>query len=68
MKEVATSPHLPHPPLKTRIEALPERKRYEIVWPNVVRIDHEYRPTLRLDVDGETAQGVARNGGVRYLE
>lgn len=42
----------PPPPAapKTRIEALPERKGYEIVWPNVVRIDHEYRPTLTLDL------------------
>ena len=42
----------PPPPSapKTRIESLPERKRYEITWPNVVRIDHEYRPTLTLDM------------------
>lgn len=43
-------PPPPPPTPKTRIEALPERKRYEIVWPNVVRIDHEYRPTLSLDL------------------
>jgi type III restriction enzyme len=29
---------------------LPERKSYEIVWPNVLRIDHDYRPTLTLDI------------------
>lgn len=35
---------------KTRIEALPERRaQYEMSWPNVVRIDHEYRPQLTLD-------------------
>jgi len=43
-------PPPPPPAPKTRIEALPERKAYEIVWPNVVRIDHEYRPTLTLDL------------------
>src|SRR5579863_10725923 len=43
-------PPPPPPAPKTRIEALPERKRYEITWPNVVRIDHEYRPTLHLDM------------------
>ena len=43
-------PPPPPPSPKTRIEALPERKGYEIPWPNVVRIDHEYRPTLSLDV------------------
>jgi type III restriction enzyme len=44
-------PPPPPPAPKTRIEAMPERKTYEIVWPNVVRIDHEYRPTLTLDLD-----------------
>ncbi|MGH9510638.1 MAG: BPTD_3080 family restriction endonuclease [Terriglobales bacterium] len=39
----------PPPAPKTRVEALPERKGYEIAWPNVLRIDHEYRPTLELD-------------------
>jgi type III restriction enzyme len=43
-------PPPPPPAPKTRIEALPERKRYEIVWPNVIRIDHDYRPTLTLDL------------------
>jgi type III restriction enzyme len=43
-------PPPPPPAPKTRIEAMPDRKTYEIVWPNVVRIDHEYRPTLMLDL------------------
>jgi len=43
-------PPPPPPSPKTRIEALPERKSYEIVWPNVMRIDHDYRPTLTLDL------------------
>ena len=43
-------PPPPPPAPKTRIEALPERKGYEITWPNVVRIDHEYRPMLTLDL------------------
>jgi len=43
-------PPPPPPAPKTRIEALPERKGYEITWPNVLRIDHEYRPTLTLDL------------------
>ena len=43
----------PPPPTagKTRIEATSDRKNYEIVWPNVLRVDHEYRPTLTLDMD-----------------
>ena len=43
-------PPPPPPSPKTRIEALAERKAYEIVWPNVVRIDHEYRPQLTLEL------------------
>ena len=43
-------PPPPPPAPKTRIEALAERKGYEITWPNVVRIDHEYRPTLSIDL------------------
>ena len=42
----------PPPPAtgKTRIEPMPERRaQYEIAWPNVIRIDHEYRPQLTLD-------------------
>jgi type III restriction enzyme len=44
------TPPPPPPPPKTRIEALPERRtEYEITWPNVLRVDHEYRPRLTLD-------------------
>src|SRR5438270_9016220 len=43
----------PPPPAsgKTRIEPMPERRaQYEIAWPNVIRIDHEYKPLLNLDM------------------
>src|SRR5881396_892477 len=43
-------PPPPPPSPKTRIEALPDRKGYEIAWPNVIRIDHQYRPQLTLDL------------------
>jgi type III restriction enzyme len=44
------SPSPPPVPPKTRIEPMPERRAaYEITWPNVVRVDHEYRPRLVLD-------------------
>jgi type III restriction enzyme len=42
----------PPPPAtgKTRIEPVVERRaKYELSWPNVIRIDHEYRPQLTLD-------------------
>jgi type III restriction enzyme len=46
----ADEPPPPPPAPKTRIEALADRKAaYEITWPNVIRIDHEYRPQLTLD-------------------
>jgi len=44
----------PPPPAtgKTRIEPVAElRAQYEMTWPNVIRIDHEYRPQLTLDTD-----------------
>jgi ParB/RepB/Spo0J family partition protein len=44
----------PPPPAtgKTRIEPLTERRaQYEMTWPNVIRIDHEYRPQLTLDAN-----------------
>ncbi len=43
-------PAPPPPTPKTLIEAMPDRKAYEISWPNVLRIDHEYRPELSLDL------------------
>jgi len=44
----ATPPPPPKP--RTRIEALAEKKAFELAWPNVVRIDARYRPRLVLDV------------------
>ena len=34
---------------KTAIEPLAEKAEFEISWPNVVRIDHVYRPRLSLE-------------------
>src|SRR5207249_2445050 len=41
----------PPPPLPPpmRIEPVLEKKDFEISWPNIIRIDHEYRPKLSLD-------------------
>jgi type III restriction enzyme len=43
--------HLPPPVPKTRIEASREKTGYEISWPNIIRIDHVYRPNLELDLE-----------------
>lgn len=47
--EGGDGPPPPPPPPKTRIEPVPEKQGYEVSWPNVIRIDHEYRPHLKLD-------------------
>lgn len=40
----------PPPPPMIRVEALPERaEKYQISWPQVVRIEHMLRPRLRVD-------------------
>lgn len=43
-------PPLPPTP-KTRIEPVIEKRQYEIIWPDIIRIDHLYMPMLRLDMD-----------------
>ena len=49
--EGGDGPPPPPPPPKTRIEAVPEKRQYEIAWPNIIRIDHVFRPTLSLELD-----------------
>jgi len=49
--ESVDGPPPPPPSPKTRIEAVPEKREHEISWPNVIRIDHVYRPTLQLDLE-----------------
>ncbi len=36
---------------KTVVEPVPDKADFEIVWPNIIRIGHVYRPHLRLDWD-----------------
>jgi type III restriction enzyme len=48
--EEADGPPPPPPPPKTRIEPRPEKRQFEISWPNILRIDHVYRPVLSLDL------------------
>lgn len=43
-------PPPPPPTPKTRIEPVVEKQRYEIRWPNIIRIEHTYRPRLTLDM------------------
>jgi type III restriction enzyme len=39
----------PPPAPKWKIEALLDRRRFEITWPNVIRIEHTWAPRLTLD-------------------
>jgi len=43
----------PPPPStpKTLIEPVKENQQYEISWPNIVRLEHTFRPTLHLDMN-----------------
>ncbi|MGH8676509.1 MAG: BPTD_3080 family restriction endonuclease, partial [Burkholderiales bacterium] len=41
----------PPPTHKTRIEAVKAKEGYAVSWPNVIRIDHVYRPRLDLSWD-----------------
>jgi type III restriction enzyme len=47
--EGGDGPPPPPPSPKTRIEPDPTKREHEISWPNIVRIDHSYRPWLSLD-------------------
>ena len=48
--EGGDGPPPPPPPPKTKIEPVAEKQQYEITWPNVIRIDHVYKPILTLDL------------------
>jgi type III restriction enzyme len=39
----------PPPAPKSRIEAVAEKREFEITWPNVVRLEHTWTPRLALD-------------------
>ena len=44
-ENVAPKPTSP----KTAIEPVPAKAAFEIKWPNIIRIEHVYRPRLSLD-------------------
>ena len=49
--EGGDGPPPPPPPPKTKIEPVKEKSKHEITWPNILRIDHVYRPVLKMDWD-----------------
>ncbi len=40
----------PPPAPKTRIEPDPKKEQYAMRWPNIIRINYNYRPKLELDI------------------
>ncbi len=46
--EGGDGPPPPPPPPKTKIEPVNEKIEHEITWPNVLRIDHVFKPKLTL--------------------
>ena len=53
---------IPEPPKpKTAIEPVADKADFEISWPNVIRIDHVYRP--RLSLDWQRAEPLELNAG-----
>lgn len=49
--EGGDGPPPPPPPPKTKIEPVQEKSEHEISWPNIIRIDHVYKPKLALNWD-----------------
>ena len=54
-------PPPPPPSPKTRIEPVIEKQKYEISWPNIIRIDHVYKPELQLDIAKVKTLGLNAN-------
>jgi len=48
--EEQDGPPPPPPTPKIKIEPVAEKREYEISWPNIVRIDHTYKPRLSLEI------------------
>ncbi len=44
-------PPPPPPTPKTRVEPVIGKQKYEITWPNIIRIEHTYRSKLTLDMN-----------------
>ena len=40
----------PPPQPKTKIEPVPEKAKHEITFPNIIRIDHVFKPVLSVDM------------------
>jgi type III restriction enzyme len=48
--ESTDGPPPPPPSPKREVKPQQEKRRFEISWPNIIRIDHVYKPVLTLDL------------------
>jgi len=48
--EAHDGPPPPPPDPKTRIEPVMQKQQYQMSWPNIIRVEHTYRPKLTLDM------------------
>jgi len=48
--EGTEGPPPPPPSPKREVKPVSEKKEFEISWPNVIRIDHSYKPVLELNI------------------
>lgn len=56
--EGGDGPPPPPPPPKTKIEPVNEKIEHEISWPNILRIDHVFKPKLSLNWDKVRILGI----------
>jgi type III restriction enzyme len=49
--ESKDGPPPPPPKPKTRIEPVIDKSQFEISWPNVIRVEHVFKPVLKLDMN-----------------
>jgi len=49
--ESKDGPPPPPPSPKARIEPDPKKQQHEISWPNIIRIEHVYKPILIIDIE-----------------
>ena len=59
--EEGDGPPPPPPSPKTKIQPVPEKREFAISWPNVIRIDHVYRPRLRSRASSASESGAAES-------
>lgn len=58
----------PPPSAKTRIEPMRGREAFAIAWPNVLRIEHVYKPTLKLDLERVEALTLSAYETPKFVE